>query len=210
MDKDDDIIDLLQSTMRSEYAPDLPDDLIEKLLSFEPECPPGTAERIKSLFVAKVFHDLHPKPVKHLEENCSLGSWLRAERVRARLLCKDIADAIHKDVSIIQQLEDGDLLPWNLIAEDMASLAHLLRIHFSVLPQLVLNSMPCSHLRRIDSAADSRHEQMLEPETGSAREVADTHGVDQGATQNRDEEISNWLEAVRYSLQQGGANDLLE
>ena len=71
---DDDIVDLLRETMRGEYAPDLPESVIDKLLTLEPECPPGSAARIHALFVAKVFRHLSPEPVVRLDRTLTLKS----------------------------------------------------------------------------------------------------------------------------------------
>lgn len=208
---DEEISKLSRDLFRSKDAPELTDSEIEEFFSTPIESPPGLVEQVYAKFVAKVFADLHPTPVRSVREEIPLGRWIESVRKKARLTREGVATALGKDESFIERLETGDVLPWNLSEGEIADLANLFRIHKDAIPRLSKYSNIVNEGRAQLNflAARSHSGRMSKQRRESVMRALDLWLAHNIAPTELSKEIIDWLDRVHEELVRRQATDLL-
>jgi transcriptional regulator with XRE-family HTH domain len=207
---DEDFIELLKSSLRSEKDLQVPEGADS--LSTVVECSPEEIESMHAGFVKKVFGELHREPIRHIEEKRPFGRWLETARERARLIREDIAMALSKDASFVQRLEEGETPPWELSFVDAADIVCLFRIHIEAVRYLVLISLAVSDARQQVEKIAARAEGELQSKerTENLKKALDLAHAHRAGQAKPNEEINKWLKELREELQRRQATDLLE
>ena len=111
---EEDVAELLELAIHAENSPELTDAVVDAFLSTNTECPPQRTERVRALFIQKIFSAVHCEPVQNIEQRWPFGRWIEATRESVRLTRDDIASAIRKNTTFVERLEKGEDLPWRL------------------------------------------------------------------------------------------------
>src|ERR1700742_1452904 len=121
------------------------------------EVPPDVVEQAFKKYVFKKLEALYPEPIHRVEGNLTFGQWLELSRVKARLRREEVAAALNKIPTFIENIETGKIRPPNLSVKDAADLLSLFRLHMDAVPQLVTNSVADN--KRISSGASKNPRQ---------------------------------------------------
>ena len=206
---DEDAVKHSQQVMQSESTSDL-DDKRFKTFSPAADCSHSELNRVRALFVAKVFRAIHHQPVRHFDEKWTFGRWLEAIRESVRLTREDIADAIGKDVLFVEQLENGEVLPWECSSSDIADLVCLFRIHINAVLQLLMSTIAVGQIRCLGSVGGPPYERhLLEPNNKAVRKAFDLYLARNADTYEMSESISDWLDCLRQDLKSRSMDLLL-
>jgi transcriptional regulator with XRE-family HTH domain len=197
--KDKDIEELLKASLSPEETLPITDDEIREFLSEPPECPPGTVKRVQAILARKVLGDLHHEPTIKLEREWSFGQWLRAIRQRARLTRQQVAAALNKDQSLVEQLETEKAFPWQFRLEEVVDLIALFRVNMKVMTQLAVKSLDLSKARPQtgDLSTPSAIRGMIDSRTNSATSQFDLP------------DLFTWLEDLSNELERRQEKQLL-
>lgn len=174
------------------------DEEIREFLAPDPDIPPGAVEGVRALFLDKVFHKLHPRPVWQVQDNQRFSPWFKAVRRSARLPLEEISAAIEETPSFMEQLESGEIPPWHLNPDSVARLMIVYRVHFMAIERLVRNA----------EGATAAIPPLLDGERHAQDGIAAMLGK-QGDTRLVDE-AARWLLRLREVLQSRRARSLLE
>lgn len=145
---DEEFRTLLKASLVSEDILKVNDAEVDEILSEQIECPPEAVIGIRAKFVQKVFVELHPELIRSIEGDFTFGQWIKADRERAGLYCKDIAIALNKDPIFIERLETGESLPWSQRPSEITELLFLFRIDCGAFEQLLENTL--RHARTLE------------------------------------------------------------
>jgi transcriptional regulator with XRE-family HTH domain len=202
--QDKDIEELLKASLSPKEDLPITDDEIREFLSEPPQCPPGTVERVQAILARKVLGDLHHEPIIKLERDWSFGQWLRAIRQKARLTRQQIAAAINKDQSLVEQLETEKAFPWQFRLEVVADLIALFRVDMKVMAQLAVKSLNLSKAlpQTGDLSTPSMIRGMIDSRTNSASESSATSQFDLP-------DLFTWLEDLSNELERRQEKQLL-
>ena len=154
--------------------------------------PPSYIERAEARFAQRVFESEHEEPIRSAGDSTTFGEFIRRIRSEATVARRAAAAAVEKDLSFINQLESGAVLPWKLPSIDVARVVKLYRIHSEAVWNLVT-----------ELTAGTR------PSIISYNGGASQPGSDTGSGMPP-EEVRKWLIGFNESLRQLGAHDLLE
>jgi hypothetical protein len=208
---DEDLMKVLQSTLRSEQSPELTDAVVDAFLSIPVECSPEQVERMRARFVEKMFGELHREPVRQIEEKWPFGRWVEAIRESLRLTRVDIAVALRKDVTFVARLEKGETLPWHLKPQEIGDLICLLRIHMDAVLQLLTNSATASNTTGLGPVvARSRSGHMSDERGDATKKALDLYLARNTKPAALSEEARKWTDLLRQDLQRRQATYLLQ
>jgi transcriptional regulator with XRE-family HTH domain len=202
--KDEELLKLLKSSLRSEDALPVSDEEVREFLSEPPDCPPEALERMRAKLTKKVLSDLHPDPVRIVAQGWSFAQWIKDARRRANLTLKDIAAALRRDDRYVRRLEDEEIFPWNLGLEEAADLIVLFRVAMKAATQLLLRSLDVSKARssRTDFGSGTLTTGMID--------LGDRSGFrTEGGKRFDLPEMTVWLDQLEAELRRRGASDLL-
>ncbi len=180
--KDEKLIKYLSELAASARPRQLTDEEIAALLAAEPEDSSEKDENAWARFVETVLTNLRPDPVRSGGWTKTLGDFLKEAMEATNFTMEDVSTAIGKDVTFIEQILVNNPPLSSINPDDTAGLASLLRIHISVLQQM---------LPRL-------------PPTGGMV------GVSGFMTSKLRESDVMWLEAVRRELQHRNQSDLID
>jgi transcriptional regulator with XRE-family HTH domain len=170
----------------------LTDEEVDALLAPEPGSPPDEDdESAWPKFVETVLVNLHPKIVRSKGKNSTLGDFLKEARRLTNFTQEDVAAALGKDVSFIQQVEAGGPSLSSFDEGDTADLVSLLRIHSDVLEQIL-------------------PKQLQMPSKRSGGDAGITAYVTELPNMKLSAHDAKWLRAVRSVLRERGQDDLVD
>jgi transcriptional regulator with XRE-family HTH domain len=199
---EEDIPKLLRTTLYSEDAPELNDAVIDAFLSTPTQCPPETVNRVRTLFVTKLFETFHYEPVREIKEKWPFGRWVEAIRESFRLTREDLATTLHKEPSFLERFENGDSPPWSFSAKDVADLICLLRIHISAVHELVMNSLAVAQTRGVGPVSARSYSGKLSEVRGHAvKKALDLYLARNIKPSDMNDEVKSWMEDVRKNIQ---------
>lgn len=208
---DEEILKLLEITICSEHSPEINDEVADAILSRSEECPPEKMARVRARFVEKVILTLHPQPVKEIGGKWPLGRWFEAIRESLRLTREDVAVAIGKEVSFVERLERGEVLPWESDPGEVAELMRLFRLHLNAASQLVNNSAAVNQVNSVRSAAARSRGGHASSERGdSTKRALEMFLAHNAASAKPDDNITEWLDALSLALRCRGLNELVD
>jgi transcriptional regulator with XRE-family HTH domain len=204
---DEEILKHLKASLRFEETVPVTEAEIQEFLAETDECPPGTVERVRAGLAQKVLSDLHPEPVRSLERNWSFGQWLKLIRQKAHLTRKDVAAAINKDQSLIEQLETEKAFPWHFGLDEIADLMGLFRVNMKAVNDLAVRSLDLSKAR-LQNQGDSLSSttSLVRGMIGGKNRVAS-----ESSSANKFDlpELFTWLDDLKNELKRRQAKDLL-
>jgi hypothetical protein len=196
----DHILEKLQEGLLREVASNLEAQEVEDFMSAPAGSAVGMLNKMRKEFVEKVLHSLNPEPIRQIESGIDLGKWIEKERKKARLTHGFIATALGETPSFVERLEKAGFPPWTIAAPTGSDLAILFRIHFSAFSELVVNTgkallnlpNPTQEITRPERVTDISPAENLPPDV------------------DVDNQIKDWLGAVRRNLEAKQAQQLLD
>ena len=138
--RDNEFLEQLRDALLEEAASNPTAEELEEFWSTPADISPDRLEKIRKQFVKKVLEKLHPEPVRNIENGVTLVEWLGAVRNTAHLTHSFIATALGETASFVEQIEKGDILPWDIPPITGANIAALFRVHFTAFSKLTANS----------------------------------------------------------------------
>ena len=194
---DEEFEQFVRSALRLRKPPEVSDEEIREFLATPTDLPPGTAEEVRALFLDKVFRKFHPEPIWRVQEGEQFGPWFRALRKNVRLPPGEIAAAIGEPRSFMEELEGGEVPPWQINPDPVAKLMILYRVHILAVESLVKNAegatLPVTPPPPAARPAVEGRAMMLGPESGTKLAP----------------EVAQWLEELRAALRRRKARRLL-
>lgn len=175
--------------LTADYARDLTDEDIDKILASVPE--ESESERDETAwpkFVRTVLSNLYDEPRRSKGRYATLGDFIKEARKATNFTNADIAAALEKDVALIELIEADKTPLSSLDPYDTADIVSLLTIHIKALEDMLPRQI---HLP--PSTGDSRGLLTMTP--GVSKKISD-----------RDAE---WLEEVRRVLELYNRGDLI-
>lgn len=207
---EEDITKLLEMTLHSEDSPELNDAVVDAFLAIETKCPPEKTERVRARFVEKILSSVHCEPVQRVDKRWSFGRWIEATRESVRLTREDVATALHKDFTFVEKVEKGESLPWKCHPSDIADVVCLFRVHMDAVQQLVVNTVAVNQIHGLGSVSARSRSGLISSDRGeTTKRALDMFLAHHAAPATPDTDVSNWLNALRDTLQQRGADYLL-
>lgn len=197
---DDEVTQLLRKALRLRKRPPVTDEEVEALLS-APPAPPGTAERVRARFVEKAFLERNPEPARFREGGISpFGDLIAGMRKDALVTLREASAVLNQEPPFLSRLENGDVLPWLVDAEEVAGLLKLYRLHMDAVESsisIILESrLPFKPPPpRVDRRGDFS-EAFMEDRFGGGRPELRP-------------EVVKWLADLRKALERLDATDLL-
>jgi transcriptional regulator with XRE-family HTH domain len=153
-------------------------------------------------FVKNVLAELHRRPVRELAQPWPFGRWLEATRQGARLSRENVALALEKDEDFVEQIETGEILPWNLSVSDAAKIVILFRVHMDVIKQLVHSSYVVSKAREALKKAKRPHRgERFEEKDPSVKLAVDLYYARNSEFIEMSEDVTKWLISLGEKLQ---------
>jgi transcriptional regulator with XRE-family HTH domain len=149
-------------------------------------------------FVEAVLDNLYSEPIKTLGDKKTLGDFLLEARRATNFTREDIAAAVGKDVSFIEQIETSSPQLSSFDPEDTADLMTLLRIHIEVLEQM-LPKRPVIQPKRSGESTG-----MITLSDGSSTRMGEFEAV-----LKLSERDAKWLNDVRSALERRDQLDLI-
>ncbi len=207
---EEETIKLLRSMICSADAPSLTDAVVDAFLLSPAQSPPETAERVRTLFVKKLFDKLHSEPVREIKEKWPFGRWVEAIRESFRLTRQDVCATLRVGPHFLERLENGDSPPWSFSPKEIADLLCLLRVHMSAVHQLVMNSLAVAKMHGLGPvSARSYSGQRTEVRAQAVKKALDLYLARNVSPTGMDQEVGRWMEEVRKSLERRQATYLL-
>jgi hypothetical protein len=202
---------LLEAALLLEDSPVLTDSVVDALMSMPSDVPSETLERGLAQFAEKVLGKLHQEPVRKIEEKLTFGRWIEKVRKKARLAYEFIAAALKKDPLFVEQLETGDILPWELTPIEGADIIALFRIHLTAVVQLLEISLDVSkELANGEAIAARAHKgRPSRKRSESTRLAWELYLAHRAEKAELTPEIVNWLNEVGKVLKDRQAMHLL-
>jgi transcriptional regulator with XRE-family HTH domain len=167
-------------------------------------------------FLRRVFRDQHRELIREIGKGLTFGRWIEAARNRARLLRDDIALAIGKEVSFVESLEKGAILPWALRPDEAAMIIDLFGIQIDDFSRLISVSLGVNKARdqiQQDQAGDiaaraqgGRPSEESSEDIESAVDMALAHVV---GPAELNEAIKEWLSKVSTELRRIQMTEIL-
>lgn len=117
----------------------------------EPEYPPeshSSLYRIRRKLAGILLNRLHPRPVREVSNELTLGGWIQAVRNETHLTEKDLAAALNTSTEFIEQLSSNEFLPWSMPPILTADVLCLFRLHIHALTKLAYSSSVCRDVGR--------------------------------------------------------------
>jgi transcriptional regulator with XRE-family HTH domain len=140
--KNEKVVRYLSELAASARPRQLTDEEIDALLASEPEGSSEKDERAWPKFVKTVLSNLHPEPVRSKGKNTTLGDFLKEAMDVTNFTREDVAAAVGKDASFIEQILRSNP-PLSIIdPDDTADVASLLRIHICALEEMLSKQLP--------------------------------------------------------------------
>lgn len=202
---------LLEAALLLEDSPVLTDSAVDALMSLPADTSPEILEQGRARIAEKILGKVYPEPVRHIEEKLTFGRWVEKVRKKAHLTHKFIAAALNKEPSFIEQLETGDILPWELTPGEGADIVSLFRIHLSAVVQLLEISLDVSkELAKGEAIAARAHKgRPSRKRSESTRLAWELYLANRAEKAELTPEIVNWLNEVRKVLQERQVMHLL-
>jgi hypothetical protein len=204
------LLELFREATCSDEASQLDDVSVDAFLAFSAECSPERAHRIGSLFVKKLFEEIHKEPVRTLSAKWPFHSWLESMRTSVRLTRDDIASALNQDHEFIERLENGEKLPWELQAKDIGDVVCLFRIHMNAVLELIGNSVSLAGFRGLGAVSARSHKGRMSRARGdSTKKALDLYLARNATPIKPDLHVERWLGELRRELEHRRAIELL-
>jgi hypothetical protein len=219
IDSEDQATVALKRVLRSEYAPPMSESVIDTFLSLPQPYPPEEVEDMHKDFIEKLFADVQPKGVRHLEQILPFERLLEISIDATRTGPQDVGHFIGKDASYVRQLIKGEVLLYEMPVRNAALLVKLLRIHYELVPLLIRASIA---VRRGHAKMQKAFKEALKKkgknialrmkgQEGPDIELdTDLHYASLAGEIELSKEIESWMNNLRAELKQLGATDLLE
>ena len=166
-----------------------------------------TGDRLRRKFIAAIFEQRHPTPVKDFAIKIPFGIWISREREATNLEIRELANALEITPERLTNVEKCSVKPWELNAGFSIGLMHLMRLHFDGLASLIRNSAAASQMLGINSAQARCHGGQMNSSRGDAVSKALELFKANNADPVRDQQAEDWLNSVRTQLL--AANDYL-
>jgi transcriptional regulator with XRE-family HTH domain len=204
-----------ESTLRTvpwmlrDPAEPLSDSLIEAFLNGVVEPDEARTMRIRRAFVHRLLSQLHPVPVRHVEDRWSFGRWIEAIRQSVGLTRADIAAAISDDAGFVERVERTDVPPWLLETRPLADLICLFRVHISAVEVLFVRSGAVVRGHETTAAAARSAISDLNNRGESARKALDLYLAARAPQAALAALPQGVMEGVRRELEERRAFDLL-
>jgi transcriptional regulator with XRE-family HTH domain len=181
---------------------ELTDESVDNFLVLPLSCRQDSVDRIRLLFIHKVFMSAHPEPIHRIETKLSFGRWIESLRNSVRLSQKDVAAALGKNVTFLENIEKGEILPWNINPDDVSRLLRLVRLHINGLVALIANTINYQCLLPLEPHTSNIRRSDLTEGFSPLPKHIDPHRLNQ--------DIDSWIAALRSDLEAHQANDLLD
>jgi hypothetical protein len=206
----EDLENLLRSTICSEDSPGLSDAVVGAFISTQTPTSREITDRVRAKFVARVLDAFHDTPVREIREKWPFGRWIEAVRESVRLTRADIGAAVSRSSDFIEKLENGDLPPWSFKPDEIADLVCLFRIHMNAIAQLVSYSAAVSQRRTIGHVSARSHSGRISEARGrSAKKALDLYLARNVEPSPASEDINRWMEELKKSIQRRNAAYLI-
>jgi transcriptional regulator with XRE-family HTH domain len=208
---DDEVSNILDEMLRSEYAPPLTDSIVDAFLSSDAECSNEMIDRVRARFAEKVLADFQTNPVKHIEGKLSFGRWVEQRREEARLSKADLSSNLGVDATFVESLETGRTQPWDLKEMVLARIVSLFRLHIDAASDLILRSFALNNVRLRGEVLARSHSGRMSLERGSStRRALDMYLSKNVSSGEPNEQVIKCLNSLRDELLRLGASDLMD
>lgn len=208
---DQEIIKLLELAVSSGNTPELNDEQVDAIFLEAEECSAERTERVRKRYIEKILEELNPVPVTKIENKTTFGRWFEAARTKVKLSASDIALPLGKEPALIEQIEKGEILPWECEPKLTADLMSLFRLHFDALTQLVSSSVAVTRVRGVGSVqARSRGGKTSKERGDSTARALELFLANNAAPVSTPEAaVTEWMENLRRVLKDREQNELI-
>jgi len=175
--------------LTADYARDLTDEDIDKILASVPEEPESERDETAwPKFVRTVLSNLYDEPRRSKGRYATLGDFLKEARKATNFTQADVAAALGKDIALVERIESDRTPLSSLDPTDTADLACLLSIHIKALKDMLPRQIH------------------LPPSTGGSRGLLT---MTPGVSMRISDTDAQWLEEVRRVLKVYDRGDLI-
>ena len=200
---DEEIVRLLRLAAVPDNTSELDDETVDAFLSEAKECSDERTERVRRRYVEKVLEELNPLPVHKIEHKTTFGRYLEGVRNKVHLSRFDVAAVLRQEPVFIEQVERGEVPPWECRPEFVADLMGLFRVHLEAVTQLVSVSVAVSGVRGVGSvAARSRGGKTSKDRGESTARALELFLAHNAAPEEPKDAIRQWTEKLRGALKE--------